>query len=256
MGRQSCPVMTQIMFNMKSPLYSDVRFRQAVAYALDGDAINGNIYGMSAVSGAGTAGPDVPGYDEKLRDQYFKYDPEKAKALMQELGYELKDGVYQKDGKPLEVPFEIYNWASIPRFGEAIASQLTAFGIKTTLETVEMGKYMEDWSAGVDKMMIMSGWCGEGGTYNLWGSSGFARPMGYDDQEIFKSLDDSNVTVDSAKHDELIRQAANKIYGQYWAVPLGFYQPFVASRSYVKEHTTAMWFDNLVTEKNNVWLDK
>lgn len=256
--RQTCPIMNQIMFNMNNDLYKEEKFRQAISYAIDGDAINATIYGVSAVSGAGTAGPGVPGYVEDLREKYYDYDPDKALALLKELGIEDTngDGLLDKDGETLEIPFEVYNYSSVPRFGEAIVSQLSAIGLKVNMETVEMGKFIEDWSAGLDKMMFMSGWCGEGGLNSLWGSTGFAAPMGYSDEEVGKLLDEANITSDPEARTALLEEATDKIYSQYYAVSLGFYMPFEASRSYVKDNPVASWFFNVVTEKNNLWLDK
>lgn len=258
LGQLACPIQTQLLFNMKNPLYSDVKFRQALAYSLDGDSINSNIYGEGAITGAGTAGPKVPGYVADLRDKYFTFDPDKGKELFKELGYEDTDGdgILDKDGKPLELPFEVFNDGANSRFGEAITSQLAAVGIKFNMETVEMGKFLEDWNAGADKIYIMAGWCGDGGTDNLWGETGFAKPLGYDDSDLYALLKEANSTVDAEKRDGILQQATEKIYSQYWAIPTGFNESFLAFRSYVKEYTAPYWFQNLVTVENNVWLDK
>jgi peptide/nickel transport system substrate-binding protein len=252
-----CPIMVQLVFNMTNPLHSQLQFRQAVAYALDGDAIDANVYGGMHVSGCGTAGPGVPGYDPNLC-KYFPYDPEGARALLKELGWEDTDGdgVLDKDGEPMEFPLEIWSMSPMPQFGAAVATQLKEIGIPVELQTVEFGTWIADWNAGVDKAMIMSGWCGDGGMNGLWGGEGMARAMGYDDAEVFELLESANTLVDPAERDKTLRAAADKIYSQYWAVPMGFHNFFQASRSWVHDFHGTLWFQNLCTEGNNVWLTK
>ncbi|MFQ5596098.1 MAG: ABC transporter substrate-binding protein [Anaerolineae bacterium] len=250
-----CPIMTQLMFNMTNPLFSELKFRQAVAYSLDGDAINANVYGGMHVSGCGTAGPDVPGFDPNLCD-YSPYDPEGAKALLKKLGWEDTDGdgVLDKDGEPMAFPLEIWNMSPMPQIGVAVATQLREIEIPVELQTVEFGTWIADWNAGADKAMLMAGWCGDGGMNGLWGGEGMARSMGYDNPEVFDLLDKANTIVDPAERDKTLREAAVKIYSQHWAVPLGFHNAYQASRSRVHDFHGTMWFQNLCTERNNVWI--
>jgi peptide/nickel transport system substrate-binding protein len=255
--RRSCPSMTQIAFNVTNPLFGEQRFRQAVAYALDGEAINANVYGGMHTSGCGTAGPGVPGYDPDLC-QYFPYDPEGAKAILKELGWKdtTGDGLLDQDGEPMAFPLEIWNTAPMSQFGAAIVTQLGEAGFPVELQTVEMGTWIADWTSGADKAMLLSGFCGDGGMNSLWGRDGFARAMGYDDTQVFDLLDQANTVVDPAERDEILHQAANRIYSQVWAVPMGFGDSFLASRSSVHDFHGTLWFENLCTEYNNVWVTK
>jgi peptide/nickel transport system substrate-binding protein len=257
LDNSGCPAMAQVTFNMKDPLYADPKFRQAVAYAIDGEAIGINVFGIRRMPGCGTAGPGVPGYDPDLCKKYFGYDPEKAKALFKELGWTPnKDGLLEKNGQLMKFPLEIWSTSPMPQIGEAVATQLKQIGIPVELQTVEFGTWIDDWNKGADKVMIMSGWCGDGGMNGLWGGSGLARAQGYDDSEVFALLDQANIIVDPAKRDEVLRQAANKIYGQYWAVPISFQVGYNATRSWVEEYQYPMWWENICTEKNNVWLTR
>ncbi len=102
----------------------------------------------------------------------------------------------------------------------------------------------------------MTGWCGDGGTNSLWARGAFASALGYDNQEIFDLLDLSNGIVDAAERDSALQEATEMIYSQYWGTSLGFNDAFHASRTYVNDFHGTMWYENLVTEENNVWLDK
>jgi len=255
--RRGCPSMAQLVFNMTHPLFSEQQFRQAVAYALDGTAINANVYGGMHLSGCGTAGPGVPGYDPDLC-RYFPYDPEGAGAILKDLGWSDSDGdgLLDKEGIPLEIPLEIWSRSPMPQFGAAIVTQLGEVGISVELQTVEFGTWIADWNAGVDRIMLLSGFCGDGGMNSLWGRNGLARAMGHDDPQVFDLLAQASTTVDPAARDETLRRAANEIYRQYWAVPLGFRDSFQASRSWVHDFYGTLWSENLCTAYNNVWVSK
>jgi len=76
-----------IIFNTTYKPFADPRVRQAFAYAIDRKAILNTafsgqgrpIFGMPMI-------PSMVGYS-KAFDAYFKYDPQKAKALLAEAGY-------------------------------------------------------------------------------------------------------------------------------------------------------------------------
>jgi peptide/nickel transport system substrate-binding protein len=258
MDNSRCPAMAQVTFNMKNPLYAEQKFRQAVAYALDGEAIGTNVFGLRRVPGCGTAGPGVPGYDPDLCQKYFGYNPEKAKTILKELGWvdANNDGILEKDGKPMKFPLQIWSTSPMPQIGAAVATQLKQIGVPVELQTIEFGAWIDDWNKGADKVMIMSGWCGDGGMNGLWGGKGLARAQGYDDPEVFALLDKANTIVDPVKRDETLRQAANRIYSQYWAIPISFQVGYNATRSWVQEYQYPVWWENLCTEKNNVWVTK
>jgi ABC-type transport system substrate-binding protein len=75
---------TIILLNNAKPPFDDVRARQALAYAINKDAINERVYdGVRVPSYSGFA-LDSAYYDEKAGTP--KYDPEKAKELVDELG--------------------------------------------------------------------------------------------------------------------------------------------------------------------------
>jgi ABC-type transport system substrate-binding protein len=255
--RRGCPSMTQLAFNMTNALFAEQRFRQAVAHALDGEAINANAYGGMHIAGCGTAGPGVPGYDPDLC-RYSAYNPTEAKAILQDMGWVDSDGDGRlgRDGEPLLFPLEIWSMSPMPQVGAAIATQLGQIGFSVELQTVEMGTWIADWTSGADKAMVMSGFCGDGGMNSLWGREGLARAMGYDDPQVFDLLDQANTLIDPVERDEILRQAADRIYSLVWTVPLGFRDSYLASRSWVHDFHGTLWFENLCTEYNNVWVTK
>jgi len=88
------------------PFLSDVRVRQAIAYAIDRDTITEELYGFTGrptaqllVAPRPYASPGTVAYE---------YDLEKAKALLDEAGWTDSDGdgIRDRDGKNMEVVFQ------------------------------------------------------------------------------------------------------------------------------------------------------
>jgi peptide/nickel transport system substrate-binding protein len=125
---------TKVMVNHKKEPFSDVKFRQALYYAIDRESLVKNaLRGYGVVASPGLFAPDNENYNPDV-DQYA-YDLAKAEELMKELGYS-KDGQYfSKDGKALEI--EMLVAATTERPGEMIAQQLDSAGFKVNLRSVD-----------------------------------------------------------------------------------------------------------------------
>jgi len=91
----------------KSPLFTDVRVRQALHYALDRDLIAETVYQGYAVRADGTQPVLSRAYKPDQINTIYTYDPEKAKSLLAEAGWEDTDGdgILEKDG--VKFSFEI-----------------------------------------------------------------------------------------------------------------------------------------------------
>lgn len=116
--------------NGKAP-FNDLKVRQALAYAVDRNAvITGAMYGIGQPIGSHFS-PTDPGYVD-LTAQYA-YDPYKAKALLREAGVnDLK--------LRLVLPPPEY----ARRGGEIIAQQLKAIGIAVEIVPVEWAQWLSD----------------------------------------------------------------------------------------------------------------
>jgi peptide/nickel transport system substrate-binding protein len=108
--------------------FSDVRVRQAMNHAVDVQLI---IDALLAGNGERLANFFVPnglGYDPDLEP--YAYDPERARALLSEAGY--------PDGFDTEIDATITERSDIV---DAIASQLTEVGIRTTVNRLELALF-------------------------------------------------------------------------------------------------------------------
>lgn len=122
---------TILSTNNKQPPFDDVRVRQALAHAIDRQAIvDGAMFGYGTPIGTHFA-PHHPAYVDLTGNS--TYDPEKAKALLAEAGF--ADGFETT----LHLPPPSY----ARRGGEIIAAQLAAVGIKAEITNVEWAQWLE-----------------------------------------------------------------------------------------------------------------
>jgi len=117
----------------QEPLAS-VQFRQALAYAIDREALVQITQRGHAMAGSPGMIPPTSAWYNPDTPQY-EYDPARAIGLLEELGYELEDGYFIKDGEVLEL--ELLAAADFKEVGQFIQQQLEAVGIKVNFITLE-----------------------------------------------------------------------------------------------------------------------
>lgn len=122
---------TILSTNNKMPPFDNVMVRQALAHAIDRQAIiDGAMFGMGTPIGTHFA-PHNPAYVDLTAQS--NYDPEKSKALLAEAGF--PDGFETT----LHLPPPSY----ARRGGEIIAAQLAQVGIKAEITNVEWAQWLE-----------------------------------------------------------------------------------------------------------------
>lgn len=129
---------TILAINNKAGPMDDVRVREAIAHAIDRQAIiDGAMFGLGTPIGTHFA-PHNPDYVDLTG--LSAYDPEKAKALLAEAGF--ADGFTTT----LKLPPPSY----ARRGGEIIAAQLRAVGIETQITNLEWAQWLEQVFNGKD----------------------------------------------------------------------------------------------------------
>ena len=122
---------TILSTNNKMPPFDNVKVREALAHAIDRQAIiDGAMFGLGTPIGTHFA-PHNPAYVDLTAQS--NYDPEKAKALLAEAGF--PDGFETT----LHLPPPSY----ARRGGEIIAAQLAEVGIKAEITNVEWAQWLE-----------------------------------------------------------------------------------------------------------------
>ena len=119
-------------------IFNDIRFRQAMSLAINRKQVNDvRAFGKGLIRQA-TIPPSVSFYEKWMGDYYIEYSPEKANALLDEMGLKwdaAKKVRMRPDGKPLEIIME--TWEEFAPFAEMVAEYWTQVGVKTTMKQEE-----------------------------------------------------------------------------------------------------------------------
>ena len=129
--------LTFMFVNHERGAMQDVRVRQAVALAVDRQAL---VNAVTQGKGAEAVGPFPPGFLACDQLRAHPFDPEKAKALLGEAGYldTDGDGIVDKDGQPLILDLLTYRQRpELPLIAEATQSMLKDIGIRADVQLVE-----------------------------------------------------------------------------------------------------------------------
>jgi peptide/nickel transport system substrate-binding protein len=141
--------------------------RQAMAYALDYDAIIDQVYLGQGYRMAANVLPAIEwAYNNDLEP--YPYDPEMAAQLLEEAGWvdEDGDGVREKDGVPLALGL-LTNAGNTTRedLGALVQDQLGQIGFDISFEAIEFGSMLTEMDNQTFDMVII-GWTGLGADPN------------------------------------------------------------------------------------------
>jgi peptide/nickel transport system substrate-binding protein len=135
-----------ILFQTNDPLFKDVKFRQAIAAALDLKQLVGFASdGLSEPSNSAVFGASP--YNDDVQKKTFQYDPQKAKELLAQSSY-----------KGQTIKLIANKRAPMPSSQVALVAQsmLQAIGIKVDIEILEWATQLEKYNSGDYQMMSFS----------------------------------------------------------------------------------------------------
>jgi peptide/nickel transport system substrate-binding protein len=187
---------TYLGFNLKYPLFQDKRVRQAIAYAIDkSEIVDVVLFGL----GKPATGPYVPNtwpYNPNV--ERYDYNPEKARQLLKEAGWEDTDGdgILDKRGQPFEFTI-LTNMGNSLRMNTATIIQwrLAKIGIKVEIRVLEWSTFINEF---IDKrrfQAVILGWSIglDPDQYDIWHSSKTKEKefnfVSYNNPEVDKLLE-------------------------------------------------------------------
>ncbi len=124
----------KLTINHREAPLSDKRFRQALGYAIDREALVQITQRGHAIAGSPGMVPPTSDWYNPDTPQY-KYDPAKARQLLEEMGYRLEGDYFTKDGRELEL--ELLASSEFKDVGQFIKQQLETAGMKVDFRTLE-----------------------------------------------------------------------------------------------------------------------
>ena len=223
---------TILSTNNKMPPFDNVKVREAMAHAIDRQAIiDGAMFGLGTPIGTHFA-PHNPDYVDLTTGS--AYDPEKAKALLAEAGF--AEGFTTT----LKLPPPSY----ARRGGEIIAAQLREVGIQTEITNLEWAQWLEEVFKGKDfGLTIVS-------HTEPMDIGIYARPdyyFQYDDADFQAMNTALEAEADPAKRSALLDQMQRKISGDY----VNGYLFQLAIPTIAKAGVQGLW-ENAPTQANDM----
>ncbi|MGI5935939.1 MAG: ABC transporter substrate-binding protein [Oscillospiraceae bacterium] len=194
-------------------VFQDIRVRQAVAMALDVEGITKAVFGS-----LGTVADSclIKGMEYYVPIRVNEYNPERAKELLAEAGYE-----------PGELTL-LMLFPSMPINDKAstiIQAQLKEVGINLNIET-------GDFATVIPRLMNNEcelGLSGTGGgtfiassIFKLIGEEGTNGSVRMADEEFNKYIREGNTSIDPAVRAEAYKKAQQWVAANYWYIPVAY----------------------------------
>ncbi|SOC49793.1 peptide/nickel transport system substrate-binding protein [Blastococcus aggregatus] len=135
------------MNTSKAP-FDDVRVRQAMAYAMDQDALI-EVLGGSGVTPKQTQffSPDSPYYSEALEESYPTYDMAKAQELYDSYVEDPERSDGKAVGSPISFTFQCPPDPSLNELSQLYQAFFNALGAEVTLQQTEQAAWIQDMLA-------------------------------------------------------------------------------------------------------------
>lgn len=191
----------------KNP-FQDKRVREAVAYALDREAIVKNMLGAGSRVWHAFCYESQHGCHTDVRK--IPYDPAKAKALLAEAGF------------PNGFEMDLYGFRTRPRV-EAQMGYWSAVGIRTKLQFQQYATIREKMHKG-EAQFVDTSW----GSYSVNDASAIVNPFFthlpddlVQDPEIKAWANEASLSIDDARRKELYVKIIKKIADEVYVLPIG-----------------------------------
>ncbi|MBN9063293.1 MAG: peptide ABC transporter [Rhizobiales bacterium 65-9] len=210
------PVLTErvayLAMNVQKEPLNDPKVRQAIAYAIDKQAITDGVLGGYEKPALEMLTPAHEGWVDGIKDHPF--DLAKAKALLAEAGPKARQEISL-------VTAPVYD----QRVVQALQQMLNEAGLKVKIDMTDMAQWLRRMQSGPDSIpqMAFSRWsCGcqdaDGVLFPiLHSSSGWANAK---DKTIDDALDGARQTLDKSKRLAFYKTVHERIASENYIIPL------------------------------------
>lgn len=189
-----------LAMNPKFKPWDNKQLRQAVAYAIDRDALVDVVLGGLADKLEGPVGKGQYAWDPAAKPR-FAYDPAKARELLKQAGY--------PNGLTVEFNTTVNRYTNDKQTSEAIVAMLKQVGINAQLKTPEWSRLSADINAG----KIAFYYYGRGSVddpspfLSQYFETGVTERLGYSNPELDKLLVKERATFEPEERKRLLREA-------------------------------------------------
>jgi microcin C transport system substrate-binding protein len=215
--------------NMRRPIFEDIRVRQALACLLNRELMNEKLMFESYFL-LNSYFPDLYPNDVNPAIPVTKYDPDKARALLKDAGWQVgSDGVLAKDGQPLSITILHYEGSDM-RHLNIYLEDMKAVGINANVELVSQAT----WTKRIDNHefdMVWANWedMRLRDPETMWSSKtaddiSTQNWCGVKDPETDKLIDEQKTEMDLGKRNEICKQIDQRLmalspYVLMWQAP-------------------------------------
>ena len=222
-------------------LLEDIRFRKALNLAIDRDELNELIY-LGENGDVADAFPLLA--DEPELFAHLTYDPDAAKALLDEIGLETDSNGMRlnPDGDPIVLSLDVFSGQSYMDGSQLVASYWEEIGLQTSLEEISydlwwpridsfeypMTAYVKDSIGGLARYVYLrsyapvsssSYWGPAWGTwYQSGGTEGTEPPADSPARKAQELFDEAKVTVDSTRQLEILAEIERLDLENVWEI--------------------------------------
>lgn len=217
-------------FNVASAFpYNSQQFRQAVAYAINRDAIvQREVNGRGVPGNLGGLGPANPWLDKNL--PAYNYDVAKAKSLLDSIGLKVGSNGLRTlpDGSPLSVP--LLTSSTDLDFAQFVKNDLAAVGITVNIQAVDQASSDAADAAGKYTTAVIhygglsadpsNRICSTYATVGGKAPTGFTVAQGYNNAQVNSLCTQLNATLDHATRQNIADQLQQIINTDVPVIPL------------------------------------
>ncbi|HEV2127153.1 MAG TPA: ABC transporter substrate-binding protein [Thermomicrobiales bacterium] len=191
--------------NREDSVFTDVRLRRAVNHGVDVQAIIDGVFQGHATRMAGALSNLNPEVNAEIEP--YPYDPELARELIREAGYEPGELTVTMDAPQGRYPMDT-------DAAQAIAASLTDTGINVEVQYNEWGTHLDKIVNRQTGDMFYLGW---GPALDAYGTLVFlfigdSTYSSYSNDEVTPLIEEAMVTVDEERRQELWNEVQQIVY--------------------------------------------
>ncbi len=223
-----------ISFNQAVKPFDKVEVRQAVAMAVNWDAIIKTFYGEYAKRATCFQPPAILGHNPEIKA--YEYNPDKAKELLKTAG--LPDG-FETDF--WYIPVVRGYFPDSKALSEAMSADLAKIGIKLNLKTEDWGAYLKDRKDGKFPIWAL-GWGSDNGDpdnfigyHFIWSDP--SKPNiedSYNSPKLQALLQKGRTEADPAKREKIYQDAEQIVHDEVPRIPVAWPASVTFLKNYIK----------------------
>jgi ABC-type oligopeptide transport system substrate-binding subunit len=202
-------------FNLRSPKFADVRFREAIVRSIDRESIVDAVYGGTVLALDGPVVEGLDAHQETPCGEKCTHDVDRAKALLKEVF---------PDGNVPEVNIDFDEDATQEAVAKAIEASLEDAGIPATLRPKQLRQY-QDFAISGQQELFRLGWIGAYPSADaflppLFLSSSPSNLTGFVQPPVDEQIRAARGEPDGAKRVALFQAAERAVMDQLPIIPI------------------------------------